>query len=207
MPTQNYRILLGFSKGTADNLGNLALDVFDALTGNAAFPDPTVPLTVLTTQQLAFNAARIEARKGGRDRTRTKNLAQEALADTLVRNALYCQGKARQDLDTLLSSGYRVASTNRVSAPLSTPTILDLLNDVSGQLTVRGQGVLNGRNYRVQVSKDNGATWVDAGTFNGARRMMLTGLTSGTVYLVRFAALGGSTGQSPWSNPMGKMAT
>jgi len=41
-----------------------------------------------------------------------------------------------------------VASTNRAPAPLDQPSIISILNSVSGQLTVRGQGVLNGRMYQ-----------------------------------------------------------
>jgi hypothetical protein len=37
--------------------------------------------------------------------------------------------------------------------------------------------------------------------------MVLTPTTPGTVYLVQFRALGGSTGQSAWSNPVSIMAT
>ena len=107
----------------------------------------------------------------------------------------------------LLSSGFDVASTNRTPAPLDTPSILDILNNVSGQLVVRGQGVLNGRLYLVRASTDGGSTWVDMGKFNGARRMLLQPVIPGTVYTVAICALGGSTGQSPWSDPVSRMAT
>ncbi len=204
---RNYRIYMGFSRGKDDDVNSTALDTVDALTGNTAFPNPPVPLPQVTTYQQTFSSARTEARKGGRDRTRAKQLAKQTLADALVTNGLYCQSMARQNLDTLLSSGYDVVSTNRTSAPLDTPGIIALLNDIDGQLTVRGQGVVNGRVYKVQTSIDNGVTWVDAGTFTSVRRMTLTGLTTGTVYQVRFCALGGSTGQSQWCNPVSKMVT
>jgi hypothetical protein len=110
-------------------------------------------------------------------------------------------------VDALLSTGYEVVSKNRTATPLNQPSIIAILNDVSRQLTVRGQGVVNGRAYKVQISKDNGVTWMDAGNFNGARRMLLPNLTPGTLYQARFCALGGSTGQSPWSNSVACMAT
>jgi hypothetical protein len=37
--------------------------------------------------------------------------------------------------------------------------------------------------------------------------MLLTPTTAGKTYLIEIMALGGSTGQSAWSNPMGIMAT
>jgi hypothetical protein len=80
-------------------------------------------------------------------------------------------------------------------------------NNVSGQLTVRGQGVLNGRMYKARLSTDGGKTWTEFGPFNGARRMVLQPVTPGTMCMVEICALGGSTGQSQWSNPVSIMAT
>jgi len=111
---------------------------------------------------------------------------------------------ARHDLDRLLSSGLEVNSTNHTPGPLDQPAIKNILNQVSGQLTVRGQGVLNGR---MDVSGVGGKTWTDLGTFHGARRRVLKPVTPGLIYLLQFCAPGGSTCQSPWSNPVSIMAT
>ena len=205
---RSFRIYTrSITKGGDDDVNNQALDVLDALNNHPFFDKPPVSLAILGQQQAAFNAAMTESRKGGTDRTRTKNAAKLVLTDSLFRIALYCMGEARHDLDMLLSSGFEVASTNRTSVPLDQPSILDVLNNISGQLLVRGQGVLNGRVYLVQASTDGGNTWADLGRFNGARRMLLQPVTPGTIYLVRFCALGGSTGQSPWSDPVSRMAT
>ena len=82
-----------------------------------------------------------------------------------------------------------------------------LIEIVRGQLTVRGQGVLNGRMYQVRTSTDGGKTWTSWDPFNGARLMVLSPTTPGTTYIVELCALGGSTGQSAWSNPGSIMAT
>ena len=74
-------------------------------------------------------------------------------------------------------------------------------------MTVRGQSVLNGRMYQVRGSTDGGKTWTLWPQFNGARLMVLSPTTPGTTYIVEFCALGGSTGQSAWSNPVSIMAT
>jgi len=148
------------------------------------------------------------ARKLGTDRTLAKNISRQALLDALVQDALYCQGLARHDLNTLLTSGYEVVSTNRTPGPLDTPQIVSIDNSASGQLTVRGTSVLNGRMYQLQSSLDNGVTWTNAGVnCTGARRILLAPTTPGKTYLIQICALGGGTGQSAWSNPMGVMAT
>jgi hypothetical protein len=207
-PIRNFRIYYtGITKGNDDNTNHLTLDVEDALLNHPVFKVLPVSLTILEQQRASFQTATTEARKGGVDRTRAKNAARQVLTDSLVKIALYCQGEARHDLDTLLSSGFEVVSTNRTSGPLDTPSIKDILNTVSGQLTVRGNGVLNGRVYQVRASTDAGKTWVNMGTFNGARLMVLQPVTPGTTYTVQFCALGGSTGQSAWSDPITRMAT
>jgi hypothetical protein len=204
---RNFRPVTGLIRHTENALDNLTSDVLDALNNHPIFNKLPVSLADLASYQASFSAARVEARKGGKDRTQVKQAARRTLQDALVKTGLYCRGEACHNLDALLTSGFAVVSTNRVSGPLDTPTIKNILNNVSGQLTVRGNGVLNGRMYQVQASTDGGKTYTNMGNFNGARRMVLTPTTPGTVYLVQFRALGGSTGQSAWSNPVSIMAT
>jgi hypothetical protein len=61
--------------------------------------------------------------------------------------------------------------------------------------------------YQVRTSTDGGKTWTLWPVFTGARLMVLTPTVPGTVYLVEFCALGGSTKQGPWSNPVSIMST
>jgi len=208
-PVRNFRIYTGsITKGTDDDVSNVSLDVSDALDGHLVFTTPPFPSTQLKTLQTAFSTDRTAARKLGTDRTLAKKISRQALVDALVQDALYCQGLARHDLNTLLTSGFEVVSTNRTPGPLDTPQITSIVNSVSGQLLVRGTSVLNGRMYLLQFSLDNGATWTNAGiNYTSARRMLLTPTTPGKNYLIQICALGGSTGQSAWSNPMGIMST
>ena len=113
---RNFRIYTGFSRDPDNDVNNLTLDVMDAVDGNPVFPALPVSLAILGPQQVAFAATMVDARKGGADRTRVKNTAKQVLVDSLVKNALYCQGEARHDLNALLSSGYDVVSTNRAPA-------------------------------------------------------------------------------------------
>jgi len=206
-PIRNFRIYTGFTKAPDNDLCNVALDVSDALDGHPVFTLPPFTSAQLTALETTFSADMTAARKLGTDRTLAKKISRQALADALMSDALYCQGTARHDLNTLLTSGYEVVSTNRTPGPLDTPQINSIDNSVSGQLTVNGTAVLNGRMYQLQYSTDNGATWTNAGHFTNARRMLLTPITPGKTYLIQICALGGSTGQSAWSNPVGIMAT
>lgn len=203
----NYRLDTSFSRGGGMVVCNASLDVEDALLNHLLFTKLPVSVADMLTNRLALTAAMMEARKLGTDRTLLKDAALQVAVDGLMKNALYCQGEARHDLIALISSGYDVVSTNRLSAPLAQPAIISIANNVSGQLTMRGSGVLNGRNYQARTSTDGGKTWTLWQPFNGARLMVLTPTLPGTLYMVEFCALGGSTGQSPWSNPITIMST
>ena len=55
-------------------------------------------------------------------------------------------------------------------------------------------------------SKTPGGDW-EPGVFSSdSRRIVFEGLTPGTIYTVQVRALGGSTGQSDWSDPSSHMA-
>jgi hypothetical protein len=160
--------------------------------------------TTPTMIQPADTVKHVAALDGGKILTAAKNAARAALTDGLRRQGLYVQGVAR-DLPTLLSSGYSAASRNTAQTQLASPWILKVLNDFSGQLTLRVTPIRNARNYQVQIQVGDGA-WQEAGFFTQARRMVVPNLTPGTVYNLRVRALGGSTGVSPWSNVTSRMS-
>ncbi len=67
---------------------------------------------------------------------------------------------------------------------------------------MRGNSVLNGRMYKVRTSTDGGKTSTGWPQFNGARLMVLQPVIPGTTYMAEVCALGGTTLQTPWSNPV-----
>jgi hypothetical protein len=188
-PVRNFRINTGFTKAPDNDVCNRALDVSAALTGHLVFNDPPFSPVQLTTLETTLSTDMTTARKGGTDRTLTKSISRQSLVDALVQDALYCQGLARHDLNTLLTSGYEVVSNNRTPGPLDTPQINSIDNSISGQLLVRGSAVLNGRMYQLQYSLDNGATWTSADNYTSASRMLLTPTTPGKMYMIQICAL------------------
>lgn len=61
--------------------------------------------------------------------------------------------------------------------------------------------------YKIRTSTDGGKAWTEWPPFTGARLMVLRPVSPGTIHMVELCALGGSTGQSGWSNPLSCMAT
>jgi hypothetical protein len=196
---------LAYNNYPGSVVDELTTAIMTAMTGNPAFPTPTVPLATVATRQTAYRTAAAAAAYGGVPLTAAKNQALQSLLDALDANALYVQVTARYDLATFLSSGYQVASSNRAQTQLPAPTIQSLDNEMSTQLVLRLSPVANAYCYEVQTSVGTGA-WQTIGSFTAARRIIIPNLTPGTVYNVRARAIGGSTGYSDWSDPQSHMA-
>ncbi|HZF02224.1 MAG TPA: fibronectin type III domain-containing protein [Methylomirabilota bacterium] len=199
-----YHVSLSFAQLPDAQLDEFTGAVVASLTGNAAYPTPAVSIADLSAAQTAFEAAMTAMAQGGMQATAAKNDARAKLVALLRQEANYVQLTGKNDLPTLLSSGFQASSTNNTQSPLDTPGILGLDNGMSTQLVARVQGVINAKAYEAQVK--NGGGWTPAGVFTQSRRMVLAGLTPGQIYAVQVRAVGGSTGYSDWSDPVSHMA-
>jgi hypothetical protein len=205
MKAITYKVSLDFANYSDPELDEFGGNSVTCLTGNTAFPNPPVKPADLDTQVSAFRDAIQAALPGGIQLTAAKNAKREIVLTSLRQNAYYVQTIASADLDMLLSSGYFAISTNRSSVPLDKPAITAIENPASTQLLVRVTPVVNARSYHMQTGTNG--TWQDAGIHLQARRIVLPGLTPGTVYNVRVRAIGGSTGSSDWSDPQSHIST
>jgi hypothetical protein len=199
-----YKISLNFAKLSVPNVVVFTGGIIDGLTGNPAYLTPAVSILNLTAAQTTLSNAITAQLLGGVVETAAMNAAKDALIALLRLEANYVQGAGKNDLTTLLSSGFSVNSINRTRSPLATPNIIEIDNGMSTQLIARAQGVDNARAYEAQVKIGMGA-WVPAGIFTQSRNMILTGLIPGTIYAVQVRAIGGSTGYSDWSDPKSHM--
>lgn len=202
------RVLLNFASATDHALEERAMAVHAGLYGQAAYPSPPVTQAALLTGITNFSTALAAAEVGGPADTAEKNNMREILIGLLRQLATYVQENHGNNLATLLSSGFEAASTNNTSVPLETPTIKDIINGISGQLILRVEAVDNARGYNVRYALigEGGApgSWLGPVFFNSTRRMEINGLTPGGNYVFEVCALGGSTGQSGYSNPVSR---
>lgn len=204
---KTIHVSLGFAQLTDAQLADFAIGVVNGLTANAAtFASPPVTPAALTTATTAFQNALAAAGGGGVAQTAAKDAAHDALLNLLRQEANYVQGVAGGDEPTILSSGFQAAAVGHSpQSPLVKPVITEIVNEASGQLLLRVKPVANAHAYEVQTSTGAGA-WQAAGTFTQARRIVIPGLTPGTIYNVHVRAIGGSTGYSDWSDPVSHMA-
>jgi hypothetical protein len=177
------------------------------LTGNADFTTPPVLATALATQKTAFETALAAAENGGKTLTAAKNAARATLIESLRIDATYVEQQAGGSESKITSTGYQTMSHDH--APMATmpkALIVQIMNEVSGQLLVRGQPIDNAHSYEAQTQTGTGA-WQPAGTFSQARRMPLVGLTPGTTYNVRIRAVGAGGHYGDWSDPVSHICT
>ncbi len=206
--TTRYRVSYSFTALSDNDLIAFIQVLIICLTGNAAFPALPVTIADFTALLTAFQTAVTNMGKNSNPQlTALRDEAREALLDAARKNGAYVQSIALNSLSMLLSSGYQNVPTQSPSSPLDIPTILAVTNNGTTQVMLRLSPVDNAKSYQIQFSTDNGKTWTLAGAYPKARSIVLTNLTPGTTYMIQAQAIGGSTGQSGWSNPVSIMST
>ena len=205
------RVLLGFADASDHVIEETAGHVSTGLYAAAVFAAPPVTKTALQTGLTNFTAAIAAQQQGGTAATAEKQVARDALIAQLRQLALYVQQVVQgitepaASMAALLSSGFEAVSNSHAQQPLATPGIGNIANVGTGRLQLRVTPVANARMYEVQ-SKSGTGDWVSAGMYQSTRQLIVTGLTPGTTYTFQVRAVGGSTGQSDWSDPSSHMS-
>ena len=199
------KVSFGFGRLPDTELDNFAQGVIDALTGNAAFPTPPVTPANLQAATDDFTAKLAAAQTGGPPETAAKNNSRQTLVTMLRDVAAYVQIRCNNDPAILLSSGFQMQSTNRAQVELSQPQSLSLKNGASGQLIGRINPVKGANMYEGRIKLSDGE-WLPSIFTGDSQHIIFDGLTRGKDYTAQVRALGGSTGQSDWSDPSSHMA-
>ena len=201
----NIRTNRKFATLPDTDLSRFAGKVIDGLTGNTQFPTPPVLVAELTIAKGSFDNAVIKADKGGSLAVAQKNAARAVLVDDLTKDASYVDINCNEDLSILLSSGYEPVSTNRAQRMLNPPQIIAVSSPQSGQLKARIEADPNAKSFVGRI-KATGSEFGPSVSFKNSRSILFTGVTAGVTYILQLMAIGGSTGQSDWSEPATKMA-
>ncbi|MDQ6860372.1 MAG: hypothetical protein M3032_04345 [Verrucomicrobiota bacterium] len=148
----------------------------------------------------------IAANKGGSLATAKKNAQRAVCADAADKNASYVDINSNDDLTILLSSGYEPVSTNRAPSLLDAPQILAVDNTQTGKLKPRVKADPNSRSFVGRIKEANGSEFGPNISFKSTRAIIFDELKAGVQYVFELCAIGGSTGQSDWSDPGTGMA-
>ena len=186
-----------------------ARQVITALTNNTHFPSPEPTLAQLeaqaSTTETAYNTAQASRQKAIAD-TATQNDEEKQLDVILTRLGSYVQLKSSGDEVKIRSAGMQVKSPKTPIGPLGAPESVALGEGASeGSLIATWARVRGAVSYVVELTTDPAAKsgWTHA--VSTKTQHTLTGLTSGTRYWCRIAAVG-AAGQGPFSDPAAKVA-
>ncbi len=204
-PVPILHVSLAFANYPDPQLDNFVAGHVICMTANTAFPEPTIPPADMEALRLTFHNALLASANGGTLLTAAKEEAKTPLLAAMRLNASYVQGRPGLTLSMLLSSGLLANSTNHAQSDLVAPAIMSIDNGVSGQLIVHLTVVTNAHSYQVQVMTPDGKV-VQTVNSTAGRSIPVNNLTPGVVYTFQACAIGGSTGQSDWSDPVSHMS-
>jgi hypothetical protein len=203
------RIADGFRLQSAEQLVTTGCAIIKGLTGNAAFPAPTVDLKTVQAAVDDLSAALAAQPHGGAAATAEKNNKRAALVALLRKLKHYVEDNCGNDLAVLTSSGFQAAASTRTRSPLANPSILDIGCGNRAELVLRVTPIANAKCYEVRMAAVGAGNapgpWQTAGLFTSSRSMSINGLTPATTYVFQVRAVGGSTGSSDWSNPVSRI--
>ncbi len=203
MPT--YRTNRDFSRLPDVDLSSFTGGVVTGLTGNPKLPDPPVTPADLETNKEGFDNSIVAANSGGKLQTALKDAARAVLIAALNKEASYVDIKSDDDLAVLLSSGFQPVSLNRSRSVLEPPQVVGSTSPQTGQIKLLVKGDRNRRALQGRVKPLDGE-FGPVITFKTSRDILFAGLTAGTTYVMQLLGIGGSTGQSDWSEPVTKIA-
>jgi hypothetical protein len=198
------RIKLNLSRLSIPEKLDLAKQISNALTGNASFPTPTPSLTTLDTDASNLQTAHEEAvaaRQESKNKTAIQNQMEDKLDDTLTRMAGYVSSVSGDDEALVTSAGMNFQQAKSPAGPPALPqSFVTTTGDSDGQIDASWNSVPGAQSYVVEQSLQAppNATWTHVQT-TVKSACTVTGLTSGTRYWFRVAAVN-SNGQGGWSD-------
>jgi hypothetical protein len=198
------RIRLNLSRLSIPEKLDLAKQIHGALTGNASFPTPTPSLAALSAAADNLQTAHDEAmaaRQESKNKTAVQNQREDELDDTLTRLAGYVSSVSGSNEALVTSAGMNFEQPKTPSGAAATPqSFAATTGDSDGEIDLSWNSVAGAQSYVVEQSLQAppAASWTHVQTTTKSSHTV-TGLTSGTRYYFRVAAVSPG-GQSGWSD-------
>jgi hypothetical protein len=127
-----------------------------------------------------------------------KQKSRRRLEQALNRRGNYVQLTSRGDAEAILSTAFGIRRKRQAVAELEAPTDVQATpGPVAGSMILTWTKVKHAKLYRLEYGPADGP--VVEVPLTGRRRKELHGLEVGRLHRFRIAAIGGATGQSPWS--------
>ena len=205
------RVLLDFSRTAAAEFLARANAVYAGLNLNPAYPNQPVPMPEFRTAIDDYTAAITEALDGGAKAIAQRNASGETLRRILRQLAHYVEANCKDDITTLLSSGFQVGSPARTRAlPVSESIRKIVPGATSGEVVVALVAVSGAVSYELRwaplVSGGSLGEWTNQAVAQIRPPTSVAGLTPGTTYVFQARALTRS-GFTDWSESVTRTCT
>ena len=204
------RIKLNLSNLSIPEKIDLAQQIVKAMTGNANFPTPNPSLAQVTTASDNLEKAHgdaLAARQESKNKTAIQNQCEEEFDAFVTRLASYVSSIGGDDPVLITSAGMDVQTPATPVGDVGVAKAVEVeAGESDGELRLQWRSVEGARSYVVERSPaaPPNATWIhEAATTK--TQITVKGLTSGTRYWFRVAAVG-TNGQGGWSDPATKVA-
>lgn len=188
-----------------------AREIIANMTGNANFPSPHPTLATAKTVTDDLEAAQQEqqiAKHAAEAKTAERNEKEDFFDRTFNQLAAHVESVAGDDEQKIRSAGM---DTRDQAAPsggtLDAPGSVNVTGgDADGEIDLSWEPVDGAKTYLIEQSPDpvTATSWKQASAATKSKAT-IEGLTSGTRYWFRVAAVG-TGGQGAWSNPVSKIA-
>src|SRR6059036_2873065 len=169
--------VLGFKTQSDRQIATTASAVIKEMTGNPAFPNPTVDLKAVQAAVDELNAALAAQVQGGTAATAVKKNKRDSVVTLLRKLAHYVHDTCGNNPAVLLSSGFQLVTSSRTRYPLAKPSIVSIDAGKSTELILKVSPIANARCYDVQfapVGPNNApAEWKHAGLFTNSRSIIV----------------------------------
>ena len=195
------QVRLELDQLTDDEVEALIQTHIAEMNNNANFPTPDPSVADFAADTNPFLAAKLaaeQARQAALEATQVRETARTQAEAALTARGSYVQTKSGGDAAKILSSGFGVRDQPAPIGPLPAPVdFLPTIGDDPGEIDVTWSALRGARSYILEYKvQGTDGTWTSKVVTKS--RQSVTGLTSGTVYVFRVAAVG-TAGQSPWS--------
>ena len=204
------RIKLNLSRLPLPQKIDKARQIVKALTANPDVPTPTPALAGVNTATSDVDTAAAAAqasRQDAKTKTTDQTNKEDVVDRLLTQLAAYVESVAGDNQKMIQGAGMDtkaqgVSSSGTPSAPLA---LAATAGDHDGEIDLGWDTVAGAKSYVIEKSPDppTPTSWLHAGVSTKSK-MTISGLTSGTRYWFRVAAVGPS-GQSGWSDPATKI--
>lgn len=204
--TTLLRITNGINRLPDAVLAQRAQSILNAMQGNLNFPTPDPNLSDLSTALVNFREAVDAAKNADRLLVAIKNAKKEVLVTLLHNLGNYVLFAAKGNAVVALSSGFHIAKTPAPLPPLTKPVNLQLSEGVnSGEMQAVVDKVKGAKAYIFEYTADPltaESVWVRQSSTQ--RKAFIEGLTSGSRYWCRVAAIG-INGQVVYSDAVSRI--